>query len=567
MKRKFLVTAALLFPLISFSQVIINSVTDLVQPSVTILRTEPEQPVEGKPLIVFFRFTNNNINGNALNGWIGADISSGTGYPGISDGDWKIIEMPNKSSVDGAVWLKTPDAGSNRTLRVFFYETSQPSGMNVIKSQPLYGIGEQQINIAALLNYSLETFTVNHTRARSTDTNFGSLYVAKNEQGVMQPVAVFMGDFQDGTYPFIAKQKDQPESAINTTYVAYSNPGSGNIANQLEMQKQQYMLMSAGKEMLQSGPFAIIPQQNVLLKISYFIYNGGSIEDHDGFLKGFAQATADPSLFQGKRPGSSDLFTAMRILNPFFNIIGACDGFVVGETLNMESDDLYSNTRNGNVIFENNYTGEAYESQVGCGNTSNYTVISRMEKISNPTDKKYNYDPGLTAYSGGRINLKEKSNYFFTPQRLETISAEGNLRAVTDPAYGYLAEWVYHAPSNISSSRLVVIRGNRHQLTIKGDELEALADKPKEEMTIIIQLLPGQLTMNPGLYNTQPSTTMEMKPKPVDTTTTSPVQMKTQTAEKSTTTPVEMKAKTPDKTPAKSNVTPTEMKPKMRRQN
>ena len=464
-----------------------------VQPYVTILHTEPDQPVEGMPLIIYFRLTNNNLNGSTLNGWIGADINSGTGYPGISSGDWQVINLPNKEYIDGAVWLKTPDAGINRLIRVYFYQTQQPSGTGVTKSPPLYEIGQQTINIGALLNYKLENFKINHTRARSTDTDWASLFVSQDGQPVMQSTALYLGDFQDGTYPFKGKDAE------------------GNQQNSME-----------------TGPFTIVPGNNSTLRISYFIYNGGSIEDRKGFLNGFASATADPSLFHGKRPGKSTLFTAMRVLNPFFLIMGACDGFVVGDTMVIQSNDLYSNTFMGNVDFSRRFNTEAYASQAGCGNTSDYEVFSNMKKISTPTNPRYGYKPGWSVHDGGKLEFDPRLKMTLTSwQRLETIGPSGEFITVTEPAYGYISGLTYHAPAQISKPMLVIIRGNRSQFQVEGNDLNVLADGPLGKVTQIVQLLPGPQIMNPNIYNDytppKPETEKKVNPPPAQQEGAKPV--------------------------------------------
>lgn len=121
-KRNFSLSLILL-PLICFTQITRPGVNSVVQPTITILHTEPEQPIEGNPVLIYFRFTNNDIQGRSLTGWIGADINSGIGAPGISVADWAVIDLPKKHYIDGAISVQAPVAGTDKKIRVFFYET------------------------------------------------------------------------------------------------------------------------------------------------------------------------------------------------------------------------------------------------------------------------------------------------------------------------------------------------------------------------------------------------------------------------------------------------------------
>src|SRR6185436_4091156 len=110
----------------------------------------------------------------------------------------------------------------------------------------------------------------NHTRARTTDTDWGSLYAVVDDVPVMEPAGIFIGNFEDGTYPFKGKNAEDN------------------------------MVMD-----VETGPVALVPGQNSRLYIAYTMYNGGGISDGKSFLKGYAEATANPIMFHGPRPGTS----------------------------------------------------------------------------------------------------------------------------------------------------------------------------------------------------------------------------------------------------------------------
>ncbi len=293
MKKQFLLTLIFLIPLfIKAQELPIRTFTTVPQPAVTILNTEPEQPIEGKLVTIYFRFYN--PTDNPLTGWIGAEMYSGTGAPGKSVVDWPIKDLGNKQSVDGAIMVRATDAGIQKKLRVFFYETQQKNNTSIIKGAPKHVIAEKDINIAALINFRLNTFTINHTRARTTDSDFGSLYAAVDGQPVMQPASIYMGEFKDGTYPF-----------------------GGIDANKTKL------------SILETGPIALVPGLNSNVHIAYTIYNGGGVVEHYNFLKGYAEATANPALFHGPRPGTNTAFEIFKKLVLPFSAIGACDGLVV----------------------------------------------------------------------------------------------------------------------------------------------------------------------------------------------------------------------------------------------
>lgn len=437
---------------------------ELPQPVITILKTEPEQPVEGGQVIVYFRFTNK-ID-NTLNGWIGADLSSGTSAPGKSTIDWPVINLGKNQSIDGAVMVNTTDAGVGKKIRVYFYETQQLREDNkLIKSEPMYVVGEKEINIAALVNFKLNNFTIHHTRARTTDTDWGSLYAVVDDVPVMEPASIFLGNFQDGTYPF--KGKDAEDKLLYD---------------------------------VETGPIALVPGQNSSLYIAYTIYNGGAITDHKGFLNGYAEATANPVMFHGPRPGSHAAMDAMRALNPFFNIIGACDGFVVMDTITINTNGIFSNTKGGNKDFSKRYNTEDYASQNGCGNTSDYEVSSSIRRMSNYLNSSDDDPPVFTKITANRtVNFNEKMQakfrmvYDINWERTETIDRSGTFITVNDADYGYVSEQRYHSPAKISTPRLVILRGSLiyRMDDPKSQSLSVLNNGPLKQITAIVQLIPG----------------------------------------------------------------------------
>lgn len=464
MLRKIICLLILLLPFMCIAQ-IISKLNTAVQPTITILRTEPEQPVEGMSVIVYFRFTNNSVTPGPLSGWIGADINSGSAAPGVSPVDWPVTELPDKQSVNGAVAVTLPDAGANKMLRVFFYSTQQQNGDRITKSPPLYTT-QASINIAALMNFKLENFTIRHTRARSTDTDWGSLYVSVDNQAAMNPISFFLGNFEDGTFPFLMKDE----------YGRFTKP-------------------------VESGLFRLIPDNNSTIRMSYFMYNGGSIEDSKGFLKGFAEATANPELFKGKRPGSSTLYTLARILNPFFNIMGACDGFVAGEVLDISSNDLFYNSINGSTMFNRRFNTEEFASQAGCGNTSDYEILSYMKRISSASTPAY-ITPVFSSITANRkINIRASMGETITWKRLETIGPNGEFITVNDAEYGYFDGSTYTAPREITRPLLVLVRGVMTQLILARGSFQVIEGGPLGTSTAIIQLVPGARKMNPAKYN------------------------------------------------------------------
>ena len=73
MKKNVLLSLIFLIPFASIAQRPQTlAVTTISQPNITILRTEPEQPIEGMSVIVYFRFYNPAE--TSLSGWIGADM-------------------------------------------------------------------------------------------------------------------------------------------------------------------------------------------------------------------------------------------------------------------------------------------------------------------------------------------------------------------------------------------------------------------------------------------------------------------------------------------------------------
>lgn len=462
MKKNILLSLVFLIPLASMAQRPQTlAITSIPQPNVTILRTEPEQPIEGMSLTVYFRFYNPAE--TSLSGWIGADINSGTGMSGKSQIDWPVQELGNKQVIDGAIMVNATDAGVGKKLRVFFYETQEiHPGSAIVKSTPKYQVAEKEINIAALINFRLNNFTINHTRARSTDSDFGSLYAVVNDNPVMQPASVFMGNFQDGTYSFGGINADK-KKLIN----------------------------------LDTGPIALVPGINSSLYIAYTIYNGGGVAERDNFLRGYAEATANPVMFHGPRPGTS---TAIEVLKKIFlplSIIGACDGLVVMDTLTIQSNNIFTNTSalQGYTEFTKRYNSEAYASQAGCGNTSDYTVNSNIIRLSKPGNDNYSTPRVfININAEKKINL-EGVSFPIMWQSMETIDKDGNLEQVNDPAYGFISNNQFNAPHQVDKQLLVILRGSLLTSQVTDDNsLNNLNKGPLKQVTAIVQLVPGLTT-------------------------------------------------------------------------
>jgi hypothetical protein len=476
-KRLFFVIV--LLPIACIAQ-IRTPVRSAVQPTVSILHIEPEQPVEGMPMLIYFRFTNNSADGRSLTGWIGGDINSGTGQPGTSTNDWEVTDLANKQSIDGAISVKAPDAGINRLVRIFFYETKNVTGGNITKSLPIYNMGQRNINVAAIITFKLENFIIRHTRARTTDTDWGSLYVSLNDQPAMTPCSYFLGDFENGSFEF------NPVKEINIGAI-----GTG-----------------TSKTRFESDPIIVIPGINSIVRTSYFMYNGGSIVNSDEFLKGFANATANPDLFKGPRPGREAWFDLLRVLCPAFTFTGACDGFVVGDSMMIQTNDLFNNTLYGNARFSRRFNSEEFASQIGCGNTSDYEVISSTKRISSATDSYNGNSPVYTSITAShKLNLLSSniSASSITWQRIETIDAGGNFIPVNDPSYGYVTGSIYNAPAQITKPVLVILRGTCTRYWVNGNSYDVFAESQLGHATAIVQLIPGQQKINPAKFNTYES--------------------------------------------------------------
>jgi hypothetical protein len=491
-----------------------GGIKDRPQSSVEILHVEPEQPVEGMPVIIYFRFYNRTSSN--LSGWIGADINSLTGTPGQSSVDWEVKDLPSEQYVDGAVFVRAPNAGINRLIRVFYYNTKTVNDGHVSKSQPMFRMGEQSLDVAALISFSLKQFRVNHTRARSTDTDYGSLYVSKNDQPVMQPCSKFLGNLQDGLFSFNSDQDRQAMASMNkqlTLNQAYSV-----AATSFATQQQQAIL----NNVFDSGPFAVVPDRNSVIKPVFFIYNGGSVVNTNDFLKGFAEATANPQLFNGPRPGRATWFDVMRVLCPPLNVVGACDGFVVADSMLIQSNDLFNVTGTGNAVYQRNFSSEEFASQTGCGNTSNYDVECVTKRISH-AGMMENVSPIYTSVTANqRINLFSNisNSQDIVWQRVETIASDGSFTTTADPAYGYVESNKYVAPADVPRSLLVILRGVRPQLVIDNDEYDVFAGSELRLVTAIVQLIPGQRIMNPVIFNTRPDAQTEPTPPPTPPTPT-----------------------------------------------
>ena len=457
MRKNALLNLIFLIPFAAIAQrPQVLAVTTIPHPNISILRTEPEQPIEGMPLIVYFRFYN--PASASLSGWIGADINSATGTPGKSKTDWPVKELGNKQYIDGAIMVNTTDAGAGKKLRVFFYETQETfAGGATVKSNPKYEIAEKEINIAALINFRLTNFTINHTRARSTDTDFGSLYAVVNDNPVMQPASVFMGNFQDGTYAFGGTNADKKK-----------------LTN------------------LETGPIALVPGINSNLYIAYTIYNGGGVAETNNFLRGYAEATANPVMFHGPRPGTN---TAIEVFKKLFlplSIIGACDGLVVMDTLTIQSNGIFANTSSGEKEFTKRYNSEAYASQAGCGNTSDYTVNSSIIRLSKPGSDNYSNPPVFININADKKISLNTAMYRVAWQRIETIDKNGNLEQVNDPAFGFIANDLFNAPALVDKQRLVILRGSLLSSPATEDNsLNSLNNGPLKQVTAIVQLVPG----------------------------------------------------------------------------
>lgn len=198
----------------------------------------------------------------------------------------------------------------------------------------------------------------------------------------------------------------------------------------------------------------LFQENNSILRIAYFVYNGGSIANSNEFLKGFAEATANPALFKGARPGRKAWFDALRVLCPMLNIAGACDGFVVGDSMMIQTNDLFNNTLFGNARFSRRFNSEEFASQIGCGNTSDYEVLSSTKRLSSANDAYNNFSqvyPSVTASQ--KLNIFSAKEYK-TPiswKTLETIDAMGNFIPANDPSYGYMTGNIYNAPQRLQN--------------------------------------------------------------------------------------------------------------------
>lgn len=473
MHKSNLSLSLMLLPLICFTQINRPGLNTVVQPSIKILHIEPQQPIEGNPVLVYFRFTNNDIQGRSLTGWIGADISSGTGAPGLSIADWAVIDLPNKHYIDGALSIQAPNAGTNKKVRVFFYETKNAVNGKLTKSSPLY-IGESDINIGALISFKLDKFFVHHTRARTTDTDWGSLYVSLNDQPAMKPCSFFLGNIENGEFQF------SPHNGIKV-----NSP-------------------TTTKDRFESDPIFVIPGINSILRTAYFVYNGGSIVNSDEFLKGFAEATANRALFKGARPGRAAWFDAVRVLCPMMNISGACDGFVVGDSMMIQTNDLFNNT-GGIAEFSRRFNSEEFSSQIGCGNTSDYEVLSSIKRISSVNDIYKNYStvyPSVTASQKLNIFSIKGFSAPISWKALETIDATGNFIPANDPSYGYMTGNIYNSPAEITKPLLVVLRGTWwSSYMFNGNEYDVFSNTSLKQVTAIIQLIPGPKKLNPNMIN------------------------------------------------------------------
>src|SRR5207253_3331328 len=114
------------------------------------------------------------------------------------------------------------------------------------------------------LSFSLTKFRINHTRARTTDTDYGSLYVSMNDKAVMQPASKFLGNFEDGDYSFNTPQDKQIMTAqlMNNMLQAQSSPYFANISSSSQMIQLQPIL----NNIFDTGPFAVVPGINSVIK-------------------------------------------------------------------------------------------------------------------------------------------------------------------------------------------------------------------------------------------------------------------------------------------------------------
>jgi hypothetical protein len=513
MKKQFFLAQSflILIPMITFAQIQFNrTAASVPQPTVTILKMEPEQPIEGTLVTVYFKFYNNLT--VPLNGWIGGDMNSSTGAPTKSPVDWGIKDLGSQQTIYGAIMLPATNAGAQKKLRVYFYETQQPinsqpgtasflpSSFTFTKSMPKYNYDETDINVAALVYFRLNTFTVSRTRAVSTDSDFGSLFAAVNDQPVMQPSSVYMGEFQDGNYPFSGKDADQKAVPL-----------------------------------LETGPIALVPGINSTVHIVYTIYNGGGVANSHDFLKGYAEATANPQLFHGPRPGTNEAFEVLKKLVLPLSAIGACDGFVAYKDIVLQSNDIFNNPSSFTKPFNDQFNTEEFASQTGCGRTSNYTVSSAMYRGFEPQANGSGLG-GIVQFGAGggrmgmvdfqkvpiypnvtgnrKINLAQNSVVW---QRTETINGNGNFSETNDPAAGNITNNTYNAPANINQPQLVILRGTVQKSGTTENTLNNLNNGQLKEVTAIVQLIPGTITMT---HVNTATNTVQMNTPPVSTPAT-----------------------------------------------
>jgi hypothetical protein len=479
MKKHLPLIAIFLLPLLCLAQKIMRAQGTAQMPFVSILRTEPQQPIEGHMVTVYFRFYN--PTNETVTGWIAAEIHSGSSAPGRSPIDWPIKELGGQQSIDGAVMVTATDAGAQKRLRVFFYDTQQDAGNGSIqKSQPKFIIAENDMNIAALVNFRLENFTINHTRARTEDTDYGSLYASVNEQPVMEPISVFMGNFKDGTYPFREEIQN-----------------NNNLQNMVTPTSQN----------LETGPIALVPGINNDLRITYSIYNGGGIYNKNEFLKGYAAATANPELFHGARSGDNKAIEVLKKLIFPLSAIGACDGLVAVNNVTIQSNGIFNNNQISEQIFNDRFNSEAYASQTGCGNTSDYSVRSSILRLSKARSGQplASLVPIYTNITSGRtIKLNETVPHlgqYTSWQRLDVIDNNGNFVNTNDAAYGYIANNIYHAPGQVTRPLLVIIRGIcTMPMYPSNNPLNHLNNGQLSQTTAIVQLMPGVIAANAPVF-------------------------------------------------------------------
>jgi hypothetical protein len=444
-------------------------------PGVQILQIEPQLPVEGQPVTIYFRFSNNSPGGGlVLNGWVGAEINSGTSSPSQSAIDWPVTNLANNQWVDGAINVVAPSAGMQRTIRLFFYQTqSRASDATLTKSAPQYGVGDRMTDIACYFLFSLDKFIVKHTRARTTDTDYGALYATLNGQPAMQPLGVFLGNFKNGTFPMRGTDASgKPVSLI-------------------------------------SAPISVVPGRAASLDVAYSIYNGGGIADQSKFILSMAQALTTPKLFDGAGAGHTNWETAVQVLNPFFNILGGCDGLTALDSITRDISGFFLSTQQTSQSFERDFNSEAYASQTGCGNTSNYTVLSSVTRLTSDgigqaavnqvalsaellNGTGSNITPSVTMINryvgpGSQVTLPTGILW----QSIQTLDDNGNFMNVSDPAYGYINGTIYQAPAQWTKPLLVVLRGaaNSNQPQMENN------NAPPVSSTYVLQLVKQNLAL------------------------------------------------------------------------